>query len=168
MATARKAERLLAVELLFASGQVDARVLHVRDGNRQVDRNAADGVHNFGERLKVYFGVVRDVDVCQLGNGLDHSGCAAIAVCGVNLLLSVFSQVNHSVSGDGNQGNLLVLGVYASQNDSVGAEVCVGITPVLCATLVLIHAQKQHVERVRRCNLYQRGLQVCIQALAKF
>ena len=110
---------------------------------------------------------MRDVDVGQLGNGLDHSGCAAIAVCGVNLLLSVFSQVNHSVSGDGNQGNLLVLGVYASQNDSVGAEVCVGITPVLCATLVLIHAQKQHVERVRRSNLYQCGLQVCIQALSK-
>ena len=110
---------------------------------------------------------MRDVDVCQLGNGLDHSGCAAIAVCGVNLLLSMFSQVNHSVSGDGNQGNLLVLRIYASQNDSVGAEVCVGITPVLCTTLVLIHAQKQHVERVRRCNLYQRGLQVCVQALSE-
>ena len=111
---------------------------------------------------------MRDVDICQLGNGLDHSGCAAIAVCGVNLLLSMFSQVNHSVSGDGNQGNLLVLRIYASQNDSVGAEVCVGITPVLCTPLVLIDTKKQHVERVRRSNLYQRGLQVCVQALAKF
>ena len=142
--------------------------MHVGDGNGQVDRNAADGVHNLGERLKVYLGIVRDVDVCQLGNGLDHPGCATIAIRGVNLLLSVFSQVNHSVTGNRNQGNLLVLWVYTSQNDSVGAEVCVGIAPVLCATLVLIHAQKQHVERVRRCNLYQRGLQVCIQALAKF
>ena len=168
MATARKTKRLLAVELLLAGRKVDARVLHVRNSNGQVDRNAADRVHNLGERLKVYFGIVRDVDVCQLGNGLDHSGCAAIAVCGVNLLLSVFSQVNHSISGDGNQGDLLVLRIYASQNDSVGAEVCVGITPVLCASLVLIHAQKQHVERVGWCNLYQRGLQVCVQALAKF
>ena len=158
---------MLTVELLLAGGQVDARVLHVRNSNGQVDRNAADGVHNLGERLKVYLGVVRDVDVCQLGNGLDHSGCAAIAVCGVNLLLSVFSQVNHSVSGDRNQGDFLVLRVHASQNDSVGAEVCVGITPVLCASLVLIHAQKQHVERVRRSNLYQRSLQVCVQALSE-
>ena len=101
---------------------------------------------------------MRDVDVCQLGNGLDHSGCAAIAVCGVNLLLSVFSQVNHSVSGDGNQGDLLVLRIYASQNDSVGAEVCVGITPVLCTPLVLIDTKKQHVERVGWSNLNQRCL----------
>ena len=167
MATARKAKRLLAVELLFASGKVDARVLHVGDGNGQVDRNAANRVHNLGERLKVYLGVVRDVNVCQLRNGLDHSRCAAIAICGVNLLLSMFPQVNHSVTGDGNQGNLLVLRIYASQNDSVGAEVCVGITPVLCTSLVLIHAQKQHVERVRRSNLNQRGLQVCVQALSE-
>ena len=111
---------------------------------------------------------MRDVDVCQLGNGLDHSGCAAITVRGVNLLLSVFSQVNHSISGNGDEGNLLVLGVYASQNNSVGAEVRVGITPVLCTPLVLIDAQKQHVERVGWSNLYQRGLQVCVQALAKF
>ena len=158
MATTRKTKRLLAVELLLAGGQVDARVLHVRNSNGQVDRNAANRVHNLGERLKVYLGIMRDVNVCQLGNGLDHSGCAAIAVCGVNLLLSVFSQVNHSISGDGNQGDLLVFGVHASQNDSVGAEVCVGITPVLCASLVLIDTKKQHVERVRRSNLYQRGL----------
>ena len=153
MATARKAERLLAVELLLAGRKVDTRVLHVRNSNGQVDRNAANRVHNLGERLKVYLGIMRDVNVCQLGNGLDHSGCAAIAVCGVNLLLSVFSQVNHSVSGDGNQSDLLVLRVYASQNNSVGAEVCVGIAPVLCAPFVLIHAQKQHVERVGWSNL---------------
>ena len=159
---------MLAVELLLTRGQVDARVLHVGNGNRQVNRNATDGVHNLGERLKVYLGIVRDVDVCQLGNSLNHSRRAAITVRGVNLLLSMFSQVNHSVSGNGNEGDLLVLRVYASQNNSVGAEVCVGIAPVLCASLVFIHAQKQHVERVRWSNLNQRCLQVCIQALAEF
>ena len=149
---------MLAVELLLASGQVDARVLHVGNGNRQIDRNAADGVHNLGERLKVYLGIVRDVDVCQLGNSLNHPGRATIAVRGVDLLFSMFSQFNHSVSGNGNQGNLLVLRVYASQDDSVGTEVCVGIAPVLRAPLVLIHAQKQHVERVGWSNLNQRCL----------
>ncbi len=48
-----KDRRLLAVELLLASRKVDAAILHVETNNRQIDRNAADGVYNLGE-LQVY------------------------------------------------------------------------------------------------------------------
>ncbi len=51
----------MAVELLLSRRQVEYCMLG--NGNGQVDRNAADGVHNLGERPKLHLGIVRDVDL---------------------------------------------------------------------------------------------------------
>ncbi len=148
MTAAAEAKGLLAVEGLRAGGQVDASVIHVGHGDGQGDLHATEGIDNRGELFEVEFRVVRDVHARELGDLFDHVGGAAKGVCRVDLLRSVLAHVDHGVSGNRDERDLLVGRVNAHQDDGVRAVVGLVCAPLLRTLLVLVNAEKKHVEGV--------------------
>ena len=145
------AERLLAVEGLGARGKVDDGIV-VLDGDGKRDLDAADGVDDGDELLEVDLGVVRDVDARKARDHVDHVGRAAVGVGGVDLLLPVRAHVDHRVTRDRDERDLLRGRVHACEDDGVRTEVRGVRPPLLRPALALVDAEQQHVEGLLRLN----------------
>lgn len=80
MARAAQLQGVVAVEGLLAGLDVGAGVLGVIDVHGDVDLDAADGVNDGDELVKVNLGIVGDGHAGKLGDGLDGVGGAAHAL----------------------------------------------------------------------------------------
>ena len=148
-AAAREHQRLVAVEVLLAFLDNDARPLGMSRGTVCVgiidalghfDVHAADCVDQFLQLAEVHFRVVRYLDAQQLIRFADGSGSAAVSVSGVELVRPVAVDIDLRIAGDGYHRGLVLCRIDAHH------DVRVGTMHVLGAVLGLVGADEDHVE----------------------
>ena len=168
MARTAEHQRVPTIQVVSASLKRKAGVLRVVDCHGKRDVNTANLVNDGDERVKVNLRIVRDRYARELLNNLYHVAGAAERICGVDLRLAVVAHVHVGVSRDGDERDLDVLRVDASEDDGVGAVVPVLLAFFLDALLTLVDAQEQHVERVARLvALRKDSEQVLVSACGK-
>ena len=148
MPRAAEGKGLLAVQGLRSC--LDVRIgERVHDIGRHGDLDAADSIDYCCQGLEVHLCVVGDIDAGIFLDDLDRIARAAQGIGCVDLLHAIVAHVHHRVAGDGDKRDLHVLRVDPYQDDRVGTEVRRIVAPFIGALLALVHAEQQHVERLR-------------------
>ena len=99
----------------------------------QVD--AAHGINDICQRVKVYCRIVCDIQIEVFVDGLDGKFCAAVSISVVDFCFSITGYIHISITGNGNQFDFPCFPVDRSHHDGVGTTFVVmisGVQPKQC------------------------------------